>query len=116
RAYRKRGLSAVAAGHLWRNDGFHLSRKQVWGPNFLCRVAGSSARAGVAGQELATARRRYMGGPWRRPRIPALARDVLGGFRSSTAPCPETLAFGASRFLATHPRRDTRGHFHELLG
>ncbi len=31
-------------------------RKQIRGPNFLCRVAGSAAHVGVAGQELATAR------------------------------------------------------------
>jgi GH15 family glucan-1,4-alpha-glucosidase len=53
--YRKRSLSAVATGYLWRNDGFHLSGKQVRGRDFLCRLAGSSAHVGVAGQELATA-------------------------------------------------------------
>src|SRR5213080_4521130 len=69
----------------------------------------------------------WLGKNWQRPdqgiwevrggaRIPALAFDVLGGFRSSTAACAETLPSGAVRCLAANPRRDSRGYLHELLG
>src|SRR5438094_974089 len=46
----------------------------------------------------------------------ALTFDVLGGFRSSTAACAETLPSGAVRCLAANPRRDSKGHLYELLG
>ncbi len=59
---------------------------------------------------------RHMGGSWRGARIPALAFDVLGGFRSSTAACAETLPSGAVRCLAANPRCDSKGHLYELLG
>src|SRR5439155_874469 len=79
-------------------------------------VAGSSADIGVVGKELATARSRHMGGSWRGARIPALTFDVLGGFRSSTAACAETLPSGAVRCLAAKLLLDSKGHLYELVG
>ena len=61
----------------------------------------------------------WLGKNWQRPdegiwevrggakRIPALSRDVLGGLRPRFAPCAETLAFGPSRCMATHARRNS---------
>src|SRR5271155_2602975 len=57
-----------------------------------------------------------MGGSWRRARIPTLAFDVLGGFRSSRAARTETISVRAIRRLAANARRDSRGHLYELLG
>src|SRR6266852_5021277 len=57
-----------------------------------------------------------MGSSWRTARIPALAVDVLGGFRSCIAACSETLPFGAIRCLAPNAGCDSRGHLYELLG
>src|SRR5580700_6567284 len=56
-----------------------------------------------------------MGGSGWGARIPALSSDVLGGFRSSPAARTETVPFGSVRCLAANARRDSRGHFYELL-
>ena len=76
-------------------DSIYLANK-YGNADFTCRMAGCSAHPGVAGKELAAARRGDMGGPRWGKRIPALSRHVLGGLRSCFAPGAEALAFGSA--------------------
>jgi len=82
RAYRtERGLSAVAAGYLRRNDGFPVYLAKKLRVIYLARRDGrSSPDTRVAGQELAAARPGRWGFVAAAREVLALASDVLGAF------------------------------------
>src|SRR5262245_11520926 len=80
-ANRQRSLFAIAAGYLWRDARLILSVQQVCHAHRLRCVDTHPATAQLALRQLATTRRRNLGGPRPPPAFWLLESDVLGGVR-----------------------------------
>src|SRR5215471_18136230 len=89
-------LSAAAARHLRRDDGFHLPGKQVRRRDFIRRLAEYPTHLGLAGEKLAATRCGNMGSPRWRESIFTLSSDVLGSLRPCFVTGAKTLPIGPS--------------------
>ncbi len=96
-AHRQRRLRPASARHLRRADGLGLPVRQVRLADLARRLDERRPADRLGVRELAAAGRGHLGGARRAPRVPLLARDVLGGDRPRHPPREQALVPGAAR-------------------